>query len=613
MNIGAAHIPSIGCNFVVWAPERSEVALRLVSPENRLIPMARGECGTWRVQVPGTLPGTRYLYRLDDEGEWPDPASHSQPLGVHGPSEVVDHFSFPWKDEGWKGIDRAGMILYELHVGTFTPEGTLDAVVPRLEALKDLGVTAVELMPLAQFPGRRNWGYDGVYPFAVHESYGGPKALKRLVNACHREGLAVVLDVVFNHLGPEGNYLAKFGPYFTDKYKTPWGQALNFDDAHSDAVRNFFIENVLHWFRNFHIDGLRLDAVHAIRDFSAYPFLQELADATRALSEKTGRPFLLISESDQNDTRLIRPPALGGYGLHAVWCDDFHHALHTLITREKEGYYADFSGVSQLAKSLREGFVYSGEYSIFRKRRHGISSADRPGDQFVVFSQNHDQIGNRMGGERLSRLTDFESLKLCAGAVLLSPFIPLLFMGEEYGEEAPFLFFVSHSDADLIEAVRKGRREEFSSFRWRGEPPDPQDEATFLRSKIVWEKRHTGVHNTLLQLYKELIGLRKGIPALARPDKDRLGVEALDEEKVIFLNRWDESGRSRILALFNFNEKDSSFSSERLVSTGGPFRKILDSADTAWGGPGDLTPPHLDVQQTIPLRRRSFCLFHVAG
>ncbi len=376
------------------------------------------------------------------------------------------------------------MIMYELHAGTFIPEGTFDAVIPGLDHLKDLGINATDIMPVAQFPGERNWGYDGVYPFAVQNSYGGPDGLKRIVNECHTKGIAVILDVIYNHLGPEGNYLRDYGPYFTDRYKTPWGQAINFDGPYSNEVRNFFIENALSWLKNYHIEGLRIDAIHGIYDMSAQPFLPELAERVEEFSQQEGRKFYLIAESDLNNSYALRPRDSGGSGLDALWCDDFHHALHTLLTGETDGYYVDFGKIGHLVKSFREGFVYSGQYSAFRKRNHGNSSADIPPDRFVVFSQNHDQTGNRLKGERLSSLVSFESLKLAAGVVLLSPYIPLIFMGEEYGETAPFLFFISHSDPELIKAVRQGRKDEFKTFNWKDEPPDPQDIETFMRSKL---------------------------------------------------------------------------------------------------------------------------------
>jgi maltooligosyltrehalose trehalohydrolase len=597
VKIGARYLGGHRCEFVVWAPLHNNVAVQLVPPADRLIPLQPADDGYWRVTASDIQPGTRYCYTLDGGPLRPDPVSHAQPEDVHGPSQMIDHDAFAWGDGGWRGMAPAEMILYELHVGTFTPEGTCEAIIPRLDALRALGVTAVELMPVAPFPGGRNWGYDGVYPFAVHQAYGGPEGLKRVVNACHARNLAVVLDVVYNHLGPEGNYLAEFGPYFTDKYTTPWGSAINFDDAWSDGVRNFFIENALHWFSHYHIDALRLDAIHGIMDHSATPLLQELAERTSAWSASNGRTVSLIAESDRNDARILRPPARGGDGLDAQWSDDFHHALHTLLTGETQGYYEDFGAFAQLATALREGFVYSGQYSRYRKRRHGNSSADRPAEQFVVYAQNHDQVGNRLHGERLSRLVSFEALKLAAGTVALAPAVPLLFMGEEYGEEAPFLYFVSHTDPGLIEAVRRGRKEEFRAFRWSGEPPDPQADETFLRSKIDWKQREAGRHRLLLELYHTLFRLRKETPPLTRPDRNRLEVQAAEDSRVLRVRQWTE--RVEVCCLFNFGDADADAPvPDRVFEAGnsgqrgrwGTWEKLLDSADARWDGPGSASP-----------------------
>lgn len=574
--------------------------------------MEKNDRGYWKAVIGGVSPETRYLYRLDGDRELPDPASHFQPLGVHGPSQVVAHHRFAWQDHAWKGMVLDKTIIYELHTGTFTPAGTLDAILPRLDDLRELGVSAIEIMPVGQFPGERNWGYDGVHPFAVQNSYGGPQALKRLVDACHEAGLAVILDVVYNHLGPEGNYLRYFGPYFTDRYRTPWGDAVNFDDAHSDEVKNFFIANALHWFTRYHIDALRLDAVHAIHDRNATPFLLELRQRTRTLSEALRRPCHLIAESDLNDARLIRPPESGGCGLDAVWCDDFHHALHSLLTGERHGYYADFGAVRHLVKAIGEGFVYSGEYSVYRKRRHGSSSRDRPGGQFVVFAQNHDQVGNRMMGERMSRLTDFESLKLCAGIVLLSPCIPLLFMGEEYGEEAPFLYFVSHSDPGLVEAVRTGRSEEFAAFRWQGEPPDPQSVQTFLSSVLRWHTRTEGRHRVLLALHRALIKLRCEIPALSNLDRTRLNVHGREDRKTVALTRWDAGESGRVLCLFNINGESVRLETAACAPETA-WEKRLDSSEAIWDGPGPPLPDTLDATESIILNAHSFVVYATEG
>jgi len=529
MKIGADYLGNGRCEFTVWAPLLKDLTVRIVSPSELIVSMKHEDGGYWKALVENTYPGSRYFYRLDNERERPDPASHFQPDGVHGPSQIVDHSSFKWTDEAWKGIPFHEMIMYELHTAAFTKEGTFDAIIQGLDYLNALGVNAIEIMPVAQFPGERNWGYDGTYPFAVQNSYGGTDGLKRLVNECHIKGIAVILDVVYNHLGPEGNYLRDFAPYFTDKYKTPWGQAINFDDAYSNDVRNYFIENALHWFGNYHMDALRLDAVHGITDMSAKPFLQELAEKVDEFSGHKERKCYLTAESNLNDSRLIRPKEQGGFCIDAQWNDDFHHCIHTLLTREHDGYYIDFGKMSHLVKSMKEGFVYSGEYSAYRKKNHGNSSRDIPAHKFIVFSQNHDQIGNRAVGGRLSQTQSFEKLKLAAGLVLLSPYIPLLFMGEEYGETAPFQYFISHSDESLIEAVRRGRREEFASFGWKGEVPDPQAESTFLNSKINIGLHQEGRHNVLFRFYKELIRLRKEVPALSNLSKESVEVKELGE------------------------------------------------------------------------------------
>ncbi|KPK47013.1 MAG: malto-oligosyltrehalose trehalohydrolase [Dehalococcoidia bacterium SM23_28_2] len=591
--------------FVVWAPLAPKVDVHLLAPCERLVPMESEERGYHHAAVDGVEPGSLYLYRLDERRERPDPASRFQPRGVHGPSEVVSPH-FEWDDAGWTGLPLQEYTIYELHVGTFTPEGTFDAVIPQLGELKELGITAIELMPVAQFPGSRNWGYDGVCPFAVQNSYGGPTGLKRLVNACHKLGLAVVLDVVYNHLGPEGNYAAEFGPYFTDKYMTPWGAALNFDGPHSDEVRRFFVENALYWVTEFHIDALRLDAVHAIVDHSAVPFVEELAEAVHHRAEDLSRRIYVIAESNLNDARLVRPREMGGQGLDAQWNEDFHHSLRTLLTGERAGYYQDFGELGQLVKAFSDGFVYSGQYSPYYGRRHGNSSRDVPAHKLLVFSRNHDQVGNRMLGERLSQLVPFEGLKLAAGVILLSPFIPLLFMGEEYGETAPFQYFISHSDAQLVEAVRQGRREEFEAFEWKGDLPDPQDEATFLRSKLNRSLRSEGNHRVLLEFYKELLQLRRTITALADLSKEQMEVAGYEKEQVLFLRRW--SGSSEVFAVFNFGDAEAAVA---VRVPEGRWRKLLDSADERWQGEESSLPDmlRLEGEGTLALSPLSFAVF----
>ena len=594
-NAGSHYLGNNHSFFRVWAPQVSTVEVRIVYPKERLVILANVEQGYFQEQIEDAVPGTRYLYRLDHSIDRPDPASRFQPQGVHGPSQIVDR-SFSWEDSCWFGLPLQDYIVYELHVGTFTQEGTFEAIIPRLRELRDLGVTAVELMPVAQFPGARNWGYDGVLPFAVQNSYGGPEGLKHLVNACHKEGLAAILDVVYNHLGPEGNYLADFGPYFTDRYKTPWGPALNFDGPESDHVRRFFIDNALYWITEFHFDGLRLDAVHAILDHSPHTFLEELGVAVQERAKKLNRQIFLFSESAANDARLIRPRELGGYGFDAQWNDDFHHALRGLLTGEKRGYYQDYGEFNQLVKAYREGFVYSGEVSKHRRRRHGTSTRDIPAERLVVFCQNHDQVGNRMLGERLSQLVSFEALKLAAGAVLLSPFIPLLFMGEEYGEAAPFQYFISHSDPLLVEAVRRGRREEFAAFGWRAEPPDPQHETTFLCAKLNHQVRAEGRFQALLQFYRELIHLRKKLPPLARLSKEDCQVMGFENERVLLLKRCYED--EQVVSTLNFNHFPTSIS---LPLSEGRWNKLLDSTDVRWHGIGSSLPATIELPGTISL------------
>ena len=574
--------------FTVWAPFAHEVSVKIAGTGVRLIPMEKDSKGYWNALAEDTFPGTLYFYRLNDELDRPDPVSHFQPQGVHGPSQVVDHGSFAWEDSHWKGIPLTDYLIYELHVGTFTHDGTFEAIIPRLPYLTDLGITAIELMPVAQFPGERNWGYDGTYPFAPQNSYGGPDGLKLFVNECHKAGIAVILDVVYNHLGPEGNYLGDFGPYFTDRYRTPWGDAINFDGPYSDEVQYYFIGNALHWISRYHIDALRIDAIHGIFDFSAKHFLRELAESVHELSQKLERNVYVITESDLNDARVIEPQKNGGYGIDALWNDDFHHALHALTTGESDGYYQDFGKLSHLIKAYREGFVYSGEYSAYRKRRHGSSSRKRPAEQFVVFSQNHDQVGNRKHGDRLSTKHTLEKLKLIASAVILSPFIPLLFMGEEYGETAPFNYFIHHSDTALIEAVKRGRREEFSSFGWDGPMADPQAESTFLASRLNIDLHSRGTHKILYEFYKHLINLRKTIPALKNLSKKEMEAKGFTENKVLFVRRWYKD--EEILCFYNFNDRAISVSP---AIKKGIWRKMLDSSSVEWGGTDQEIADHV--------------------
>jgi maltooligosyltrehalose trehalohydrolase len=601
--LGATYLGGGLGEFLVWAPLINQVEVHILSPEERMVPLEKVSRGYHYGVVQGVKPGTRYFYRLDGNNERPDPASKFQPEGVHGPSQVIDPH-FVWEELHWSGIPFSHYVLYELHVGTFTAQGTFDAIVPHLDELKDLGITAIEIMPVAQFPGERNWGYDGVYPCAVQNSYGGPEGLKRLIDACHQRGLAVILDVVYNHLGPEGTYLQDFGPYFSDRYRTPWGSAINFDGPDSDEVRRFFIENALSWITEFRLDALRLDAVHGIFDFSARHFLQELASAVHEQAERLNRRIYVIAESDLNDVRLVRSPELGGYGIDAQWNDDFHHALHTLLTGERNGYYEDFGRIQDLAKAFAEGFVYSGAYSPARRRRHGNTSKDIAARRFVVFAQNHDQVGNR---DRLSALVSFEGLKLAAAVVLLSPFIPLLFMGEEYGETAPFPYFVSHSDPDLIEAVRHRRQEEFAHLQKAEEPPDPQEEATRQSARLDHSLRHQGKHRLLYELYKELIKLRNETRADAGLSKDRMEVVCLERESTLVVRRWGRE--EQVAAIFHFGDT----ASVNIPLPSGRWLKRLASGEKRWNGPGRDLPTvlHSDGKVSVTLTQHAFLMVNL--
>ena len=608
LDLGATVLGNGGVSFRVWAPKAQNLSVRLVSgQESEVVPLRKEDRGYFAATIPGAGDGTLYRYLFEDGTERPDPASRFQPEGVHGPSQVVDPARFAWSDRGWQGVALESYVIYELHVGTYTREGTFEAVIPRLDYLVELGVTALNLMPVAQFPGARNWGYDGVYPFAPQNSYGGPGGLKALIDACHHKGLAVILDLVYNHLGPEGNYLGCFGHYFTDRFRTPWGDAVNFDGPYSDEVRRYFISNALYWVTEYHADALRIDAIHGIFDFSSRHFLQQLAEAVHGEARSLSRAVHVIAESSLNDPRTISAPEFGGHGLDAQWNDDFHHALRTVLTGERAGYYRDFGRFSQLATAMREGFVYSGQYSSYRKRCHGSSSALLPPARFVVFSQNHDQVGNGMRGERLSRMVPLEKLKLAAGTVLLSPYLPLLFMGEEYAESAPFPYFVSFGDPELVQAVRRGRQEEFASFAWQGEIPDPQAEATFLAAKLDPELRHGGAHRMLLALYRELIRLRKELRPLLRLSRDEMEVVGIEPEQILVLKRC--CGSEEALCFFNFGAVRQSFPAS---VRHGNCRKLLDSAEETWGGGGSTAAETLPADTgaaQVTLAPYSFALY----
>jgi maltooligosyltrehalose trehalohydrolase len=595
---GAVLLGTGRTRFSVWAPvpARLELCLRRGGGVET-VPLQRDDDGVWQAEVADAGAGTEYWYRIDGERDRPDPVSRALAGGVHGASQVVDPKAFAWSDGGWRGLAMADLIIYELHVGTFTPAGTFEAVIERLPYLVDLGVTALELMPVAEFPGSRNWGYDGVSLYAPQSSYGGPEGLRRLVDAAHRAGLAVLLDVVYNHLGPEGNYLRDFGPYFSDRYRTAWGEGFNLDGPDSDEVRRYLVDNAVYWIREYHLDGLRLDAADRIVDLSPVHLAEELGAAVHAEGEALGRRALVIAETDSNDPRWVRPREVGGFGLDGHWSDDFHHAVHVALTGERSGYYADFGGVGPVARALGWRYVHDGGYSPYRRRRHGRPAGDVPGDRFVVCVQNHDQVGNRGFGERLAALVDPAGVRLAAAVLLLAPYVPLLFMGEEYGELRPFLYFVSHGDPALVEAVREGRRREFAGFGWGHEVPDPQSEATFEASRLRWALAEDG-HAGVLALYRDLLRMRRALPLL-RPGAVEPEVRHDEREGWVAMRR---SGDDQVLdAVFNFAAEP------RAVPSRGA-ELLLSSDDPRYGGQGQTRlgrdAAHLPGHTAVLLRSR---------
>jgi len=578
----------------LWAPLCENISL--VSREFQAKPPLMAQQGGWHhLRLPDIPDGFRYSFQIRDQ-LFPDPASRWQPDGVHEASAVFTPEHFSWTDAEWPGIPREQLVIYELHVGTFTPAGTLAAIIPRLNALKSLGVTALELMPVAQFPGERNWGYDGVFPYAVQNSYGGPRALQELVNAAHQAGIAILLDVVYNHLGPEGNYLSQFGPYFTDAYRTPWGAALNFDGPDSDPVRRFVLENARYWIRDFHLDGLRLDAVHAIYDLGARPILSELAEEVHQLGIEQQRHVHVIAESDRNDPRLVDSQDRGGCGIDAVWADDFHHSVLTLLTGETTGYFGDYGTTEHLARAYERVFVYDGAYSICRRRQHGAPVNDRDRTRFVVAVQNHDQVGNRALGDRPATRISPAAQRLMCGLLIISPCIPLLFMGQEYGETHPFPFFCSFLDEHLVDAVRQGRRREFASlgFQWGEQIPDPQAESTFQSAKLSWNWSEETFSGQIRNLYRDGLRLRTTDPGL----RDRQHTRAISlpslspnsvatdsasgilmvvrgefSSSVALVNPWDTPMR---LPEMKLEHRHLKFSTER-ACYGGPRNNLMET------------------------------------
>jgi maltooligosyltrehalose trehalohydrolase len=601
--------------FTVWAPKHRHVHLAIDERDGGgRIEMVPRDGGWYELSIEGAREGVRYRYELDDAPRprvLPDPASRWQPEGVHGPSAVVGA-TFAWTDAAFRGHALADYVVLELHVGTFTERGTFDAATEHFDDLAELGVTAIEVMPIAQFPGARNWGYDGVFPYAAQESYGGPPGFRRFVDAAHGAGLSVVLDVVYNHLGPDGNVLGAYGPYFTDRYKTPWGTALNFDGADSEPVRGYFVENALMWLDEYHVDALRLDAVHAIVDASAYPFVEQLTDTVHSDVRFADRPRYLIAESAANDARVITPSrARLGLGCDAQWSDDFHHALHALLTGERGGYYVDFGSVGDLATAYSDGWTYSGRYSQFRRARHGRPAVDVPAERFVVFAQDHDQIGNRARGERLSALVGTDSLMVAAAAVLCSPFVPMLFMGEEYGERAPFPYFTSHTDPELAEAVRRGRAAEFADFVGSQQPLDPQDEATFRAAVLDRSQAKAEPHAGLLAWHRALLALRRDVPALASSSFAGLSATADEESRVLVVRREVEDDAVLVVLAF----ADGEAPVPAVVDAGRDrWRVLLDShAERADAAPpvveaasgDDTVTLHRPARSALLLRRRA--------
>lgn len=537
--------------FTVWAPDAKKVSVKI---GDTLHPMSGpNDAGWWSASVDAASDGTDYAFVLnDDTTPYPDPRGLWQPHGVHGPSRVYDHAAFVWNDNRWQGPPLSGAVIYEMHVGTFTAAGTFDAAIERLNYLFELGITHIELMPVVEFPGRFGWGYDGVALFAVNAQYGGPDGLKRFVDACHSRGLAVLMDVVYNHFGPVGNYTTKFGPYLTHRHNTPWGDAVNFEEAGADEVRRFFCDNALMWMRYYHVDGLRLDAVHEFMDRSAIHFMEQLSAEVEILSSTLERQLVLIAESDLNDPKVVTPREAGGYGMDAQWSDDFHHALFTILNVEVEGkgYYVDFGCFERLAKALTSVFVYDGIYSRYRRHTHGRPVHGLSAHHFIGFIQNHDQVGNRAKGDRLEHIIGIKRAKVAIGIVLMSPFIPLIFQGEEFAASSPFQYFADHDEPAMAMAVREGRKREFAAFGWNpDEIPNPDEPETFERSKLNWDEVHQGKHGEMLEWFRQLIRLRHQTPYLNDGDLNHIKVR-FDEEK-----RWLTMDRGQMRVLCNLGEE----------------------------------------------------------
>ena len=539
--------------FRLWAPHAKKVCVEICG---QIHPMTGpDEKGCWCVVVETCGPGDDYGFVIDDDPHaWPDPRSQWQPNGVHGLSRLYDQKAFHWRDQTWQGPPLTGAVIYEMHIGTFTREGTFDSAITKLQELAALGVTHIEVMPVAAFAGDRGWGYDGVAIFAVTESYGGPEAMKRFVDACHATGLAVLLDVVYNHFGPVGNYSGKYGPYVTSRHVTPWGDAINFEEAGSDEVRRFFIDNALMWMRDFHCDGLRLDAVHEFVDRSALHFMEQLSAEVEVASATLGRRLVLIAESDLNDPRIVTPREAGGYGMDAQWNDDFHHALFSVLHRDEGGYYNDFGTLEKLVKSLNSVFVYDGIYSKYRRKCHGRPVNGLSAHHFIGFIQNHDQIGNRAIGDRLEHIVGMDRAKVAAGIVLTAPFVPMIFQGEEFAASTPFQYFADHEDEEMAKLVSAGRKKEFAAFGWdESSIPDPENRETFQRSKLNWNEAHEGNHAEMLAWFTKLIHIRRGSSSLNDGDRGHMKI-VFDAEK-----KWLVMDRAQVRVITNLGSLEADF------------------------------------------------------
>ena len=598
MKIGANYSQT-ETEFVVWAPNQQQLSI-VLTEENQALKMESIEDGYWKLDVNGLKPNARYMFHLEDKLR-PDPASDFQPEGVFGPSAVVNHSSFDWSDSNWRGISLKDMIMYELHTGTFSPEGTFAGIKKRTRELSEIGINAVELMPVSQFSGTRNWGYDAVFPFAVQNSYGGPDELKKLVQEFHSNGIALFLDVVYNHLGPEGNFLNDYGPYFNLERMTPWGASINFDREFNPQVRNFFLENAIHWFKNYHIDGLRLDAVFAIIDNSPKHILEELSETVDNFSKTNSRKFLLVAENNRIEPKMVHSRKAGGYGLDAVWHDNWHHSLHAILTGERNWYYSSFGTLEKIVQASKENCPAKSQLYQYPDNRLLKCLASR---KLVVFVQNHDQIGNRPTGERLITISGLEAAKLAAGLTLLSPFTPLIFMGEEYGETSPFIFFTDYSGESLREKVRVGRRNELRQNGWKNKPLDPQETSTFLKSKIQWNKRSEEKASKVLAYYQKLISLRHSY-CKGNFDKPLSTKFFLSRSKSLLIIQ-KRFFNVFVVTVANFSKIDQNYS---FPCAGGTYVKILDSADTNWSGPGSALPGKTKLGDTHAICPSSMAVY----